>query len=81
MMTHILSNLPKDYQNTIEILEDKLDDEENPLTIERINDKLFLKYDQMNEQPTKKTSREDEKPFYMKSQYKGTCKTCGRCGH
>ena len=33
MMTHILSNLPEEYQTIMEILEDELDKEDNPFTI------------------------------------------------
>ena len=33
MMTHILSNLPEEYQIVVEILENKLDDEDNTLTV------------------------------------------------
>ena len=36
MMTHILSNLPEKYQTIVEILEDKLNEEQHPLNIERI---------------------------------------------
>ena len=32
-MTRILSNLPKKYQTIVEIIEDKKDDKDNPLTI------------------------------------------------
>ena len=35
----------------------------------------------MNKRPETKTSREDEKSLYVKSQYKGTCRTCGKYGH
>ena len=40
MMTNIISNLPEEYQNIIEILKYELDDKEEPLTIERIHDKV-----------------------------------------
>ena len=63
VMTHILSNLPEEYQNIVETIEYKLDYEENPLAIDRIHDKLSVKYYRMNEQSTMKTSREDENPF------------------
>ena len=43
MMTNILLNLPEENQITVEILEDRLDDKENPLTIERIRNKVLLK--------------------------------------
>ena len=74
-MTHILSNLPEEYQNIVEILEEKLYDKYEPLTIERICDKLSDFFDQMNEQSGPGTSIEHEKVLYVKYQYKGTCTT------
>ena len=40
-----------------------------------------MKFDQTNEQSGPRTSREDEKSLYVKSQYKGTCTTCGKYRH
>ena len=74
-MTRMLLNLPEEYQTIVEIIEDYLDDKNNPLTIERIRDKILVKFDQMNKQSGPRTSREDEKSFYLKSQYKVTWKT------
>ena len=39
----------------MEIIENELDDKDNPLTIENICDKLFVKYDQINKQSRPKT--------------------------
>ena len=49
-MTHILSNLPEEYQIIVESIEEKLYEKYHPLTIERIRDKLSAEIDQMNEQ-------------------------------
>ena len=80
-MTHILSNLPEEYQTTVEIIGDELDDKDTLLTIERICDNILVKFDQINEQSISRTSIEVEKDLYVKTQYKGTCMTCGRYGH
>ena len=72
MITHILLNLPEEYQTIVEILEEKLDDKDDPLTIERIRDKFLVKFDQVNKQSRPRTLREYEKSLYVKSQYKGT---------
>ena len=72
-MTHILSNLPEEYQNTVKSIDKELDDNNKPLTIQRISDKLLVKFDQMEEQSMPRTSREYEKALYTKFQYKGTC--------
>ena len=49
MITNILSNLPDEYQIIVEILEDKLDNKGNPLSIENIWDNISVKFDRMNE--------------------------------
>ena len=49
-MTHILSNLPSIYKNTIEYIEDKIDDKYNFLTIKSVCDKLSEKYIEINVQ-------------------------------
>ena len=59
-MTHILLNLPEEYQTIVEILEEKLHDKDDPLTIERIRDKLSVKFDLMNEQSVPRNLREYE---------------------
>ena len=73
--------LPEEYQTIIEIIEDKLDDDSDFITIERIRDKILVKYDQMNKQSRPKFSRENENDLYVKPQYKGTCATCNKYGH
>ena len=47
-MTHILSNLPKEYDNTVEKLEDKFSDIIYLLPIKINKDKLLTKYNRMN---------------------------------
>ena len=46
MMTHIISNLTEEYENTVENLEDELDND--MLTFKIIQDKLSSNYDRMN---------------------------------
>ena len=54
-------------ENIVEKIEDKLEDDINPLTIERICDYIFTKYDQMDLWLKKKPSRKYEKDLYVKS--------------
>ena len=65
----------------MEILEAELDYKYNPLTIERISENILVEFDQMNEKSGPRTSIEEGKPPYIKSQYKDTCTTCGRYKH
>ena len=78
MMTHILLNLPEEYQTIMEILKEELYDNDGPLTIERICSNILVKNDEMKKHSRPRDSREDEKPLYVKSKYKGTCTTCGK---
>ena len=80
MMTSILSNLPEEYKAIVEILEDKLDDKEKPLTIESICYKILVEFYWKNKQSGPRTSREYEKSLCLKSQYKGTYTTCEKKG-
>ena len=57
MMSHKLSNLPEEYQTIVEILEYKLDDDSDFITIQRIRDKILVKYDQTNKKSRPKMSR------------------------
>ena len=54
MMSHILSNLPEEYQTIVEILEDKLDDDSDFITIQRIRDNILVKYHQTNKNEVQK---------------------------
>ena len=57
MMNHILSNLSEEYQTILEMIEHKLDYEDNPLNIERNGDILSVESDPMNKQSIPRTSR------------------------
>ena len=56
-MTHIILKLPEEYQIIVKILEDKLGGKDDPLTIERITDKILVNFEQMNKQSVPRTSR------------------------
>ena len=81
MTSHILSNLPEEYQTIVEFLDEKLYDESDFITIQSIRDKILVRYDLMKKQSTTKMSREGENYLYVKSQYKGTCATFKKYGH
>ena len=48
IMIHILNNLPKDYEISQAKLEDRLNNDIDPLTIEEIQTELNLRYQRMN---------------------------------
>ena len=80
-MTHIISNLPEEYQTIVEMIKDGLYKEDNPLTTKRICDKLSEKFDHIKDQTRTIISREYEKSLYINTQYKGTCTTWGKYEH
>ena len=94
LIIQVLNNLPEEYDNVVESLEDKLDDEDEKLTINDVKDKLRAKYakikkrlgieDDKNED-TDDENNEDalnmrDKPRFRKP-FKGTCRNCGKIGH
>ena len=80
MMTQILSNLHKAYNNTVENIEDEFDDENDTLNIKSIHGDLSEKYDWMNIRPENNNSQEYKKSFFLKSQYKVTFTTWEKYG-
>ena len=80
MITHILSNLPEEYQAIVKILADKIDHKDYPITMENIRGKFSVILDQMKGQSVPRTPREYGKDLYIKSQYKGTFTNCGKYG-
>ena len=63
MMSHILSNLPEEYQTIKEILEDKLDYNSEFITIERIRDNILVNYDQITNNKDQKFQEEMKLTF------------------
>ena len=55
-MTYIISNFPEAYDNIVENIEEEMDDDNDPLTIKSICDKLLEKYDQTDVQSETKSS-------------------------
>ena len=62
-ITHILFYLNEVCQTIAENIEDKLDNDNNPITIDINRGNILMKYDRMNKQPIPITPREDEKPL------------------
>jgi hypothetical protein len=75
---HILNNLTSDYNTLVEVLEDEVGDATNPLTIERLKEKLQAKFKRLG-----KTEGKDEDAALVVTpgNFKGRCNTCGVWGH
>jgi CRISPR/Cas system-associated endoribonuclease Cas2 len=44
---HVMNNLNKDYENTVENLEKLINDKKDPLTIEQMREDLSLKHERL----------------------------------
>ena len=76
-MTQILFKLSEEYENTIENLEEKLDDNIYMLGIKIIWDKLSAKYNRMNEWYNENKGKELDNLLYV-HQIKLICYNCGK---
>jgi hypothetical protein len=81
LIRHVLNNLPKDYDSTVENLEDKMSKKE--LTIEILRDKLNSRYEKLSSNRDEKgDDTSDEKALVMGGRkFKGNCRLCGKIGH
>ena len=81
MIEHILGNLPNVYDIEIHALRKRLDDVENPLTIEEVREELNLKFEMMNRRYRVDPGNNEEETALFAGGYKGKCFACGKFGH
>ena len=74
LMIHVLNNLPEEYDNLVEDLEDRIEASNDPLTIKTLRERLRMKYERIM-----KRKNVDENALI--GQFKGTCRVCGKMGH
>ena len=77
LMIHILHNLPNEYETTLELLENDLENE--VASLDRIKEKLRTKFERMGKSrnPMDGALVSSSKP----QKYKGLCSYCGIYGH
>ena len=82
LILHILNNLPSEYDNVVENLEERVDSVINPLGIEDVRQKLSEKFEKMKIRKKFKNDSddEDEQALYT-TKFKGRCNKCGKFGH
>ena len=83
-MIHMSNNLPTKYENTVEVLEHRIDDVLDPLAIENICEELSLKYEQIkrNLRIDETNSDKDEVVFVsVYTKFKGRGCGCRTFGH
>jgi hypothetical protein len=79
MMIHILNNLPKEYENLVEVAEQKLDDKSDPLDLEGLKTLLRRKYQRIKRLDSE--NDKEEEALLTRGTYKGRCHKCGQWGH
>ena len=81
LILHILNNLPNEYDNVVENLEERVDSVLNPLGIEDVCQKLSEKYEKMRlRKKFKEDSDDDDERAMFAAKFKGRCNKCGKFG-
>lgn len=76
LMLHILNNLPKQYETTVQLCEEDLSG--NTLTLKGLKERIRARYTRLQ----KEQEDSDEAVALMMSKgFKGACTVCGKIGH
>jgi hypothetical protein len=82
---HVMNNLNKDYDNTVENLEKLINDKNDPLTIEQMREDLSLKHERLygtDDAGEFESDDDGEHALYAGAgRWKGKCNKCGKQGH
>jgi hypothetical protein len=83
-LLHVMNNLTPEYENQVNLLERRIDDEFNPLSIEDLREEFNLHYERLNIQKrdeNHKDWQDQDHALYAGGQFKGKCRLCGKTGH
>ena len=81
-MIHILNNLTADYDLQLALLERRIGDKDNPLTVEEIRAELSLRFERLSNNLSNNDNNEEaEEMVLFGGQFKGKCRNCGKIGH
>jgi hypothetical protein len=79
---HILNNMTDDYDLQLAMMEKRVTDKSNPLTIDKIRDDLNLIFERLNEKQNEKiVDDNNQEAEFFGDQFKGKCQNCGAIGH
>ena len=83
LMEHILGNLPSVYDIEVHTLRKRLDDLQDPLTLEELREELCLKFKMLNRRGRMGhlQSSPGEEHALFAGGFKGKCNNCGKIGH
>ena len=81
-LIQVLNSLTNDYELQMILMEKRIGDKMNPLSIDELNEDLKLRYERLSSK-SESTKRDDfgEERALFTTQYKGNCRNCGKLGH
>jgi hypothetical protein len=80
-MIHVLNNLKSDYDLQVALLERRIGDVEQPLTVSEIRAELSLRFERITNNSNKDNGDNLEEMAFYGGQFKGKCRNCGKIGH
>ena len=81
LMIHILNNLPLEYDLQVEKMEEKINQDDNPIPLEKDSSTLSLKFTRLNVSNEDNTDYKEIGKDLVTSKLKGRWNNCGKYGH
>ncbi len=78
---HILNNMTADYDLQLAMMEKRLNDKVNPLTVDEIRDDLNLRFERLNKKNNDNENEDNQDVAFFSGQFKGKCRNFGVIGH
>jgi hypothetical protein len=79
---HILNNMTDDYDLRLVMMEKRVTDKSNPLTINEIQDDLNLGIERLNKKQNEESENDNNQEVeFFGGQFKRKCRNCGAIGH
>ena len=82
-LMHLINNLTQEYEYTVALVEKRLDDVQNPLTLEELRADLNLRFERLGLRSKHETEEDIELDMALAAggKFKGKCRKCGKIGH
>jgi hypothetical protein len=78
---HILNNMTTNYDLQLAMMEKRINDKINPLTVDQIRADLNLRFERLNEKKDYSDNKDNQNVAFFGGQFKGKCRNCGMMGH
>lgn len=80
-LMHLINNLTSEYEYTVALVEKRLDDSKNPITLEELRSDLNLRYERLGLRKGNYEEKDHDLALGAFNKFKGKCRKCGRIGH